>query len=168
MPGSGRSDTNWWLEEAGDSAVLQEGGEMDDRGRIKIPASLQGRLEWLRAAIRAGSCLFVLEEPCFVRLVPWEPHGPAVLDALGALANRDDDEANQLRLWLGRRYGRFVFTQEARPTMNRFMKAHLEGCGSRPPIPIVFLALRAFLEIRPAGSWPRHGIWRPSEYDHLP
>lgn len=108
--------------------LAQQAAEIDERGRLRIPASFIEATIWLSAKGASGEALMVLDEPGRIILLPWETEGARVVKRrleLIDLAEHDDSASEDLRL-LEDRYKRLqIHKKDLRPTLTNEIKAHL-------------------------------------------
>lgn len=108
--------------------LAQQVVEIDQRGRLRIPASFVEATSWLSAKGALGEALMVLDEPGRIVLLPWETEGARVVKRrleLIELAEHDDGAAEDLRL-LEDRYKRLqIPKKDLRLTLTDEIMAHL-------------------------------------------
>jgi hypothetical protein len=111
-------------------SVRQSTVNLDDRGRLKIPAKIIDGASWLVGR----ETLAVLTAPGLIRLHPWESAGLAVLDRRRELAERAKVEPSTFEVLraLEDRYKRFSIPRSVRPTLTNEMILHL---GLTPSVP---------------------------------
>src|SRR6266498_2290493 len=95
--------------------IYQAVANVDDRGRVKLPAGIVEGVTWLRG----HDTLAVLAVPGLVRLHPWAIDGEAVLRRRRELSKRAKSEPATFEILraLEDRYKRFRIPPSVRPTL---------------------------------------------------
>lgn len=100
------------------------------KDRIVFPAMIRSRLKWLGET--SASLLAVIEPDHCAELLPWTPHGEAMLaEVRSAIETAEDADKDQLTLAAMDRYLRLSVDQAGRSTLPgplaSFLGAHVVG-----------------------------------------
>ena len=146
-------------------SVRQAAVNLDDRGRMKIPAKMVENLSWLAGR----DTLAVLSVPGIIRLHPWTPAREAVLRRRRELVERAKDESLTYEILraLEDRYKRFRIPKSVRPTLTNEMILHL-GLPLSIPASIYIWRIADTVEINSSPHRIQHLVDEWEELSDLP
>lgn len=113
------------------SLVQVASADVDDRGRMTLPAPLARAAAWLHAAKEGQDVLLVLSAPGVIELRPWEPDGEKVIARkrqLEGKLEKDPSVVDALRI-LHQRYRRLSIAKGYRTTLPSDLRVHLGVLG---------------------------------------
>jgi DNA-binding transcriptional regulator/RsmH inhibitor MraZ len=134
----------WLLDADIPAPVLQEVEQVDNRGRVLVPARLAGGASWLKPG---GEGLMVLVTPGRIILRPWDEAAETILPLRKQLVGHPDPDEQALETMrvLDDRYRRFRIEADGRLRLLPFAIAHLEH--EKPLLFLTLIRLPSRLEI---------------------
>lgn len=82
----------WALDQADGAGGAIEVRPVDSRGRFTLPARILSLLPWAETTENC-TCLLVLDAPGLVRVMPWEPFGPKIIEERRKAIQLSDQES---------------------------------------------------------------------------
>jgi DNA-binding transcriptional regulator/RsmH inhibitor MraZ len=141
-----------------DAASWVEVAQVDDKGRLSLPAAARRRLAWIKSG-ESAALLADLGPAGYAELSLWAPHGVVRLTEITALADRAAPaERSQLILAAMDRFLQVSLEQGSRVHLPANLRAHLDPCG-QGPIRVIVRDDRLWL-------WSERG-WQESRGDRL-